>query len=337
MKNTSLSKWRYVGLAAAALVLIFVLYISFDATSGLAAYMEKNRTSDPSAVFDASLYYDDGLYVVVLYGEEILPDDPQPQKRLAAFEKSSFQKIDSRIWSGGVIYTMLASCVLAYYVYTISNNYARKYAKSTSIAVLTVYIIYIAGLGIFHAVFHVPFYLPDAGTFFTIVLGLLSVIGGNCALGLLLRKVRFKKIIAVAVIPVIFLMFLFSMAFEFGLNEPAQYESFDYVADIDPRFLDEEYYDMGYYDDEKGVLLFDGKEYPPEMVDNPDHLRGLARIGALLYELAFPYSGSSLSAVLQEYDGKLPLLLCLMYLIKSACWDLIPLALNKEENEQTDK
>lgn len=298
--------------------------------------MEKNRSADPSSGFDAVLSYDDTMYVVILYGEEILAEDPQ-QQRLAAFERSSLQKIDDRICSGGIIYSVYIACTLVYYLYTISNNNTKYYVKATSVAVLAVYLIYIVFIAVLHAVYHIPFYLPSGSTLFTLAVSLLSVIGGNCAAGILLRKVRFKKFTAIILLPAVFVLSLFSTAFEYGLSEPAQLESFDYIADIDPRYLDEEYDGLVYYDDEKNVMVLDDKEYPPKMMDNPDSLRGIERAGALLYEMAYPYSGSSLSLVQQDFEGKLPFLSCIIYIIKSAFWTLAPILIKKKNNEQADK
>ena len=337
MEKTQLSRWRFVSLAAAVLILLFVFFISFNAVRGLASSMEKNRLADPSAGFDATLSYDDTMYVVILYGEEILAEDPQPQQRLAAFERSSLQKIDDRIYSGGIIYSVYIACTLVYYIYTISNNNARYYVKSSAIAVLAVYLIYIAFIAFLHAVYHVPFYLPSGSTLFTLAVSLLSVIGGNYAAGILLRKVRFKKLTAIILLPAVFVLSLFSTAFEYGLSEPAQLESFDYIADLDARYLDEEYDGPVYYDDEKNVMVLDDKEYPPKMMDNPDSLRGIERAGALLYEIVFPYSGSSLSLVQQDFEEKLPFLSCIIYIIKSAFWTLAPILIKKKNNEQADK
>ena len=72
-------------------------------------------------------------------------------------------------------------------------------------------------------------------------------------------------------------------------------------------------------------------------MDNPDSLKGIERAGALLYEMAFPYSGSSLSLVQQDFEEKLPFLTFIMYIIKSALWALAPVYIKKKKDEQADK
>ncbi len=331
------SKWGYVSLAAAILVLVLLLYLSFSAVRGLADDLNKNHTADVSQGFDATLTYDDGLYAVVLYGQEILPADPDHEEHLEAFEQEALKKIDVRILSAGAVYALFIMCVLTYWIYTVCNNSTRKYVQFAFFFAFIVYIAYILFVWVFNAAIKIPFYFPAESILHVVLAGILPVIGGTCAAGILLRKIRFKKTAAVIIIPVIFALFLFSFALEFELFEEEKVRSFDYVADLDSRILDDEYADQAYYDEEKDVLIFDGKEYPPEMLDNPNHLFRAARAAAILYELAFPYSGCSLPLVEQETGVDIPFVTYLMYIIRSACWTLLPIYLEKNNNEQTEK
>ena len=331
MIRKPVSKWGYVSFAAAVLVLILLLYLSLSAVRRLAEDLNRNHTTDPEQGFDAVLTYDDSLYAVVLYGQEILPGDPDHEDHLETFERSSLEKIGSRIFSAGAVYTLFVICVLTYYIYTASNNNTVLYAKSTSFFTVIIYIVYIFFVWIFHNAMRIPFYLPSWNDLFMVITGVLPIIGGTCAAGMLLRKIRFKKTAAVIIIPVILVLFLFSFALEFGLFEEEKIRSFDYVADLDSRILEDEYADQAYYDDEKDVLIFDGKEYPPEMLDNPDHLSGAARAGALLYELAFPYAGSSMPLVGQETGAEIPFFIYLIYILKSFCWTFLPIYLKKKQ------
>ena len=331
------SKWGYLSLSAAVLALAFLLFSSFNAVRGLAEDLNRNHSADPSSGFKAVTAYDDGLYAVVIYGQEMLPNDPALEDHLETFERSSLEKIDGRIVSAGVIYTIFIVCALTYFAYTICNNSITIYAKFVTVSTLAVYTVYVLFAWIFHTAMKVPFYLTSRISFFSIITGILSVIGGACAAGILLMKVRFKKTIALLIVPVIFLLFLFSSALEFGLFAEEKVSSFNYVAELDSRILEDEYADQAYYDEEKDVLVFDGKEYPPEMLDNPEHLFGAARAGALLYELVFPYSGTGLPLVEQDLEVNIPLITHLMYIIKSACWTLLPIYLKKKNNEQTKK
>jgi len=67
------------------------------------------------------------------------------------------------------------------------------------------------------------------------------------------------------------------------------------------------------------------------MLDNPDHLSGAARAGTLLYELAFPYAGSSMPLVGQETGAEIPIFIYLIYILKSFCWTFLPIYLKKKQ------
>ena len=203
MIRKPVSKWGYVSFAAAVLVLILLLYLSLSAVRRLAEDLNRNHTTDPEQGFDAVLTYDDSLYAVVLYGQEILPGDPGHEDHLETFERSPLEKIGSRIFSAGAVYTLFVICVLTYYIYTTSNNSAVLYAKSTSFFTVIIYIVYIFFVWIFHNAMRIPFYLPSWNDLFMVITGVLPIIGGTCAAGMLLRKIRFKKTAAVIIIPVI--------------------------------------------------------------------------------------------------------------------------------------
>ena len=145
------------------------------------------------------------------------------------------------------------------------------------------------------------------------------------ALALLLRKIRFKKIAAVAAIPVVYVLFLFSSTLEIGIFSPSQVSSFDYVYDTVG-----DAYESAYYDDQKDVLIVKETEYPPESVPNPEHLTGIAYAGAIIYEVLDPYTSTSLSLVKHEADATVSLFVLLLYMVKGVLWMVIPAILQKK-------
>lgn len=332
-----LSFWRYISFAAAALILVIVLFLSFYAVRDLAADVESIRSAPVPEGFDAALCYDDRLYACLLFGEEILPDDPLAEQRIEALISTSLHHFCERIFAAGLMYTMVISCTLAYYIYTVSNNEIAKHAAYIVLSAFAVYALYIGSVGIMFTSFGLQFSFPDVYGLLTAAAGLLSVAGGGCAAGMLLRKIRFKKIAAVLLIPAAFILLLYNMVSEYGLIAPAEVPAFDYVYEQHSEILDEDYSGNAYYDEQKNVLIIDGEEYPPEMADNPDRLSGLKRALALVFELLFPWSGTGLYMVSQAAEIQIPVLMIAAYILKAMLWILIPSAITGRRDEQTDK
>ena len=149
---------------------------------------------------------------------------------------------------------------------------------------------------------------------------LLSVIGGHCAFGLLLRKIPFKNVVSVFAIPVIIALFLLGTVLSGQLYTDPEIESFDYVAEQTG-----DAYGNAYYDDDKNVIIVDGREYKPELVENPDHLKGIARIAAFVFEVLNPYSGNSLEMIRQIIEKTPALWAVLFYSVKALCWIVLSL------------
>ena len=167
----------------------------------------------------------------------------------------------------------------------------------------------------------IPFYLPSGNSVICLMTGMICIIGGHCFLAFLIRKVRFKKIISLIAVPVIFSAFLFGTVFEGGLLTAPYIDSFDHVYDAVPQ----EKWDDLYYDEEKDVFILDGNEYGPEQIENPDHLKGLSAIGAIVFELIDPYSGNSIGMIRQILDSPIPLWILFLYLLKSFIWTFVSL------------
>lgn len=155
-----LSFWRYISFAAAALILVIVLFLSFYAVRDLAADVESIRSAPVPEGFDAALCYDDRLYACLLFGEEILPDDPLAEQRIEALISTSLHHFCERIFAAGLMYTMVISCTLAYYIYTVSNNEIAKHAAYIVLSAFAVYALYIGSVGIMFTSFGAAVLFP---------------------------------------------------------------------------------------------------------------------------------------------------------------------------------
>ena len=304
------------GLGIAAF--LAVLSLSFSATRQLAASYEKLKGMDLNTDFSEAIFYDDRLYAVIGHG--IIMDETVRDREtfFSSFLNDSLRSIDARILSAGVIYVMMIS---AFFAYPLLHRYPNDRKKQISAAIVTadlLYLVYYAFVAGVRLICKVPFYFPKENLAILIA-GVLSLIGGLCALILLIRKIRFQKAAAILAIPLLLGLFLLSFLCEAGLFSAKTIESFEYIADIDPRILDENFTDFN-YDEEKNVVVIEDKEYPPEQTDNPDHFKGLAGIAAILSETASPYAGSALPMIKGEFEAKIPAAVLLLYVLKSFFW-----------------
>ncbi|MBR4462730.1 MAG: hypothetical protein IKS51_09145 [Erysipelotrichaceae bacterium] len=308
--------WTILLLTAA---IAFFLFVSCRTLTGIQRLSEDYHflmDYDLSQDMNGQIYYADGLYGEIGYGIEIIADDPQMAETLRDYLHSSLRFIDRRILSCGLLYSMLTSVMIAYGLYRRYGSDPLKHTFSIVLSFLGIYAAYLLFVWILHLLFKVPFYPTLSLTF---VAGILSVIAGHCALGILFRFFRFRKILSLAAIPLVLASFILGFLFEHGLYcEPYQ-ESFSYLADIDPRVLEEDF-DGIYYDEEKNVMVLEGIEYASEQVEDPDHLKGLPRVGAYLYEMLNPYAGNSLFFYEEAEGTKLPEYVPLLYVAKAILW-----------------
>ena len=150
-----------------------------------------------------------------------------------------------------------------------------------------------------------------------LVLSLLSVMGGSCALGLMLRKIKYKKTAAVLAIPLVLVLFLVGTGIEAGFYSPKTVSSFSYVVEL----VGEENMGGYYYDEEKNAVVGNGQEYPPEIVPNPEHTVGAKRAAGLAFTAINPYSWNGLELLRQELYAMIPLWAVLLHIVKSVFWN----------------
>lgn len=297
-------------LVTAGIALLAVLILSFTAVKGLSNNYQELVNADLTKDYSGRIYYDDRLYVVLGKGV-VLDETAAVTDRpaiMTSFLKEALFYIDQRIFAAGVLYAMMISVIALYPL--MKRNVRMIWLISPFI-----YVIYLVFEVLMHAVLSVPFYFPDISGFVKILCGLIAVSGGTCAVSLLIKHARYQKLVSVLIIPVVFILFLIGMYIEFGMYSPKTVDSFDYLYSMDSRILEE-----GYYDSEKNVLIFEDKEYPPEQAENPEHYTGIKYLGASLFEILDPYSGSCLTMVEQAMEHEVGLLIYGIYALKGLIW-----------------
>ncbi len=302
--KTDLDRLLGRGMAAlGAALLCAVLILSFSATGKLGESYHRLREADLSATASETLIYDDSLYVMIGYGVEIDPNEPNKEEVRAHFLYASMQAIDRRILSGGLIYTMMIGAVLALPLLLRSRAERGRHVRSILLSTLVLYAIYLAAMLLMHARFGLPFRLPPARGLLSAAVGLLCVQGGLCALGCLLRAIRFRKTAAVLAVPLTLVLLLFSLFVEIGLYSP------EYIDDSEQLIMTEE----------------ERQAQPQQLEKNNEHLESAGRAAAALFELLDPYSGSTFPLA-EEINGRpAPGWALAAYAVKAGLWIALPL------------
>ncbi|MBR4928573.1 MAG: hypothetical protein IKZ63_03635, partial [Oscillospiraceae bacterium] len=295
----------YLTLAAGIIMLLAVLAVTISAVRDTSVQCYEVLEADLSEPYTGIISYSDHIYAEFGFGIMTDPDDPSTPEKLKTFVADSLTQIDQRILSCGIIYTMVICAVFAYPLYLRYRYDLRKHLLAVFFLTAAVFVLFNAVVIISFSVLGVPFYFPDLFRSILIGTGIVSVIAGLCAVAMLLRTVRLKKLIAIAAVPLTVLLFMFSAVFQGGLYSPRMLDSFSYVYDIDQRLADPDFTDA-YYDEEKNVLVVDGTEYPPRLVENDDYYKGASRIGAYAYNVIDPFSGCTLPMVQEIIGDRLP-------------------------------
>ena len=314
----------------------FILVMSFVAIQSLGQDYLSLKNADMSVSKDYMLLLNDHIYAMTAYGINIDPSISDMAQTVKAFMEKAMRSIDAVILSCGILYTMITNTILSYFVYQKNKNHRQRHTISIALSVIGTYAIFIGFVVLCHFLFHLPFYSPDGHGVIVILVSILSVIGGECALGVLLRKIKWKKTVALATIPVVFLLFLSSFNFAYHLYCPSALESFDYVQEIEKEAFAEDYEGEVYYDDNKNAVIVDGREYAPQLIDNADAYHGLQRAGAYVFEIWNPYSGNSLYFLeISEEKIRLSVIVLLLYGMKACMWMML-CGLNTAKKKTTE-
>ena len=311
----------FAGLSLCAGIAVFavIIFFSFPAVRKLAEGYTSIKNADLSQEYTGTIYYDDGYYGVIGFGIANDPGDPAREAVAEEFLVTSLRAIDERITACGLTYMMIIVTILAYFLYAKNRDNGKRHLLDILLSCVLVFGLYLFSMILMCVLRGVPFSLPGGHGLLSAFTGFVSVCAGSCVLAVLLRIVRFKKIVSLLAVPSVIALFMFSFVMEAGLYSPKYTDSFDYVADIDPRLLDENFNDA-YYDEEKNVLVVGGTEYLPEQQDNPDYMQGASRIGAYAFEVLDPYSGNSLFLAEQEAAIRTGLKILSLYLLKGIVW-----------------
>ena len=297
-------------LAAACIALCAVFILSFTAVKDLSACYRELVNADLTKDFSGSIYYDDHLYAVL--GKGVVLDETAAiadrPAIMASFLKDALFYIDQRIFAAGVLYAMMVS-VIALYPLT------KRNPRSVWMLGPAIYVLYIAFIVLAHAVLSVPFHFLNGTSIVKILSGMIAVSGGSCSASLLIKHVRYKKLVSLPIITVVFILFILGMYLEHGMYSSKTIEPFDYVYSMDSRILEE-----GYYDSEKNVIVFEDKEYPPEQAENPEHYTGIKYLGASLFEILYPYSGNGLYMAEQAMEHEISFFVYVLYAVKGMIW-----------------
>ena len=306
------------------LFFVFTLFRTFSAIQAISQNYLALQNADLTVSADYTLVYDDHVYGMIGFGINIDPSLPDMAESVAVFLENSMRSADAVILACAILYTMLTNTIIAYFLYAKNKDNSYRHAVSVSTGVIVTFLVYVCFSVFSHALYHIPFYFPDGHGLAVILVSILSVAAGECALGLLLRKIKFKRRAALAAVPVVYVMFLFGFNFEYHLFCPSSLDSFDYLRDIDSHAFDEDYEGDIHYDPDKNVMVLNGKEYEAQQMENPDSYHGLQKIGAYAYEIVNPYGGNSLFFLEISEEGMiLPVWIMVLYCLKAFFWMIL--------------
>ena len=315
-------------LAIGLVAFVTILGASFLANRELCSDYKKMKGADLSQEYSGTLVYNDRLFMQVGHGITIDPLDNTKEEQRSEFLSSRMYMIDQRVFASGCVYVMIISAILAFPLYQKFRRHRGRHILAVCFLGIGLYILYIVAIAIFRLAFHVPLYLSHGRDILAVLTGVLSVLGGSCALAMLLRGFRFRIIAAIVAIPLVYVLFLFSSILEGQLYCTPYEDSFAYVAQIDERLLDENFEGV-YYDPEENALIIEGKKYPPKQIENADYLKGAKRYCAFAYELLDPYSGTSLYLMEQAIETEISLGIYGAYALKAIIWIVLAFVLSK--------
>lgn len=299
-------------------VIILITVISMKPTGQRYADLKE---TDISQGMESTISYSDHMFASIGFGISIIPDEAGGDARLASFLLSSVAAIELRIILCGLLYSMMVSVVLQYFIYGRYHSVRKTYFYGILISSVAPFAVFTVSVIISQIALGLPTVFPGGRESFLIALGLLSVIAGSFALNAVLYAVKHKKLAAVLLVPAVLFLYVVSMNLEFPLYTNPTVESFEYFNETHPAELEDDYEGECYYDEGKNVIILDGVEYPPQTVRNPNYYTGWKRPLAFLFELLYAFSGNGL--LLAESSGLgiyIGFWTALAYVMKSAVW-----------------
>ena len=306
----------------------YVLYCTFTAVRTLGAAYQQIASADLNNGLKAVLNYDDGMNASLGFGAEILATDANKEILRQGFLSESLLKIDRFLLSSGLVYLMMVHALLAFPLYLRFSDSRKEHVLSVILSAFVLFGIYVGVVSVGHSISRMPF---DLSSVLSSLLGVCCIAAGGCAVGLLLAVLPVKFIPAIVAVPLVYALFLFGSVTEAKLYSPKTVDSFDYVYQLHPEILQEGYSGEAYYDEEKNVMVINGEEFAPQLAENPEHFKGIGKVGGIAYEVIDPYSGMSLALMESSTEMSVPALAKILYLLKAFFWMALCAALPKEE------
>lgn len=315
--------------AVAALLLVGVCVLSVSASRGLAGTYHIFAEADLSQDFSGELIYDDHLGLQAHYGASFVGGEEGNDALRDEYLEDCLRSLGRTIVFVCTFYALFVNLLLAYPLWRRFGERKGRHVAAVAVAVVGVFAVILGCILVTHAVCGMPFRFPTGIPLLTLAVGLLSGIGGLCAVSLLLRIIRWKRIAAVLVIPLVCIAAI--PVLEEGLFAYPTQESFDYVQDYYESVVDEDYDGPLYYDEERHVLVIGDREFEPEIVPNPKHFTGAQRVLAIVEEVINPFSGNALDMVVGYDVPEIPLWALALYALKALAWITLPVILPRKK------
>ena len=313
----------------AAVVLVGLCVLSVNASRELAGTYHIFAEADLSQDFSGELVYDDHVGLQAHHGASFVGGEEGNDTFRDEYLEECLTSMDRTIVFVCTFYALFISLVLAYPLWWRFGERKGRHVAAIAVSVVGAFAIILACILITHAVCGAPFLFPVGVPLLTLAVGLLSGIGGLCAVGLLLRVFRWKRIAAMLIIPVVFVIAVPML--EEGLFCTPTEESFDYVQPYYESVVDENYDGPLYYDEERHVLVIGAKEFEPEIVPNPKRSTGVQRALAIAEEVVNPFSGNALTMVIGSDVPEIPLWALALYTLKALAWIVLPMVLPRKK------
>ena len=282
------------------------------------------------------LGYEDHIYASVGSGIEINGGDADNGERIASFLKNGMRAIDKRIVSCAILYAMAAAVSAAYPLWLLFRDKKGLHALCAALFAPVTFAGLVLIALIAHRTFGLPFSFPGGTDAVVAAVSLLCVTGGSGFLAWLLQVVRFRLPVSALAIPAMLALYLFGASLEGRLYCAPTVDSFAYLVQVDEHVFDEDYEGEVYYDEEKGAIILNGREYPPEQAENEDYLRGAARVGAYAFEALSPWGGNSLFLAREIGSEFVPAFVFVLYAVKAAALAALPLTAGRKRRAEND-
>ena len=312
----------------AVAMLVGLCVLSVNASRQLAGTYHVFAEADLSQDFSGEIIYDDHAGLQAHHGASLVGGEEGNDAFRDEWLAESLGSIDRMIVFTCTFYALFINLLLAYPLWRRFGRRKGVHVAAIALSVLGAFASSLGSILITHAACALPFYFPTGRPLLTLAVGLLSGIGGLCAVGLLLRLIRWKRIAAVLVIPLVFIIAIPQL--EEGLFTTPTMESFDSAHTYYESLGGEDFDGPLYYDEERGVLVVGDREFEPEIVPNPDCLVGAPRVLGIVAEAANPFSGNALTMIADAVP-EVPLWALALYALKALAWIVLPAILTRRK------